>query len=118
MDYGIIVVSEKGQRKMAITQVERGYFSEVTITHGDRETATMNGDSIFCAPRKSTAVTLWKYKGGVLMVLYKGSKHYYRYEGVTMAKVFQMMAAESLGAFIAEEIKPNHKVVKTLIGVL
>ena len=45
-----------------------------------------------------------------LVVVYKGNEKKYFYEAVPAYKIFQMLASESLGAFIAKAIKPHHEV--------
>lgn len=46
----------------------------------------------------------------MLVVQYKNSDTFYRYEGVPFTAMFALMSADSLGAFIAREIKPNYSV--------
>ena len=61
---------------------------------------------------ESSAVYEWVYLAnkGTLVVEYKGSTKEYFYEKVPANKVFQMLASESIGAFIAKAIKPHHEV--------
>jgi hypothetical protein len=61
---------------------------------------------------ESSAVTEWHYlvHTATLVVEYKGSPKQYFYEEVPSYKVFQMLASESIGAFIAKAIKPHHQV--------
>jgi hypothetical protein len=88
------------------------------LTHGDLltyandEWAWITDDLVSSSPRNSTAVGFWYYdvKAKSLVVQYKSSKTFYRYEGVPFATMFALMSADSLGAFIAREIKPNFSV--------
>jgi hypothetical protein len=61
---------------------------------------------------ESSAVSEWNYlvHTATLVVEYKGSTKQYFYEEVPSYKVFQMLASESIGAFIAKAIKPHHQV--------
>lgn len=81
------------------------------ITYANNEWAFVHEDYIASIPSHSTAIEHWAYypKTGKLVVVYKSSPNtFYRYEGVGFATIFAMLTADSLGAFIAKEIKPNH----------
>lgn len=82
------------------------------IDYANQEMAVVENDSISSIPKNSTAIQFWSYtiKTSELAVQYKSSKTAYRYEGVPFSTIFALMWADSLGAFIAKEIKPNFSV--------
>jgi hypothetical protein len=82
------------------------------VTYANNEWAWVREDSISSAPMHSTAISHWHYnvKTNVLTVQYKNSETFYDYEGVPFTAMFALMTADSLGAFIAKEIKPNFSV--------
>ena len=82
---------------------------KVETPNGKASLMSMLGGSVFFEP-KSTAVKTVIYVGTVRMltVTYTNGGTY-RYEGVAFAKVIDLLGAESVGAFIAKQIKPNHK---------
>jgi hypothetical protein len=83
------------------------------VTYANNEWAWVREDSISSAPLHSTAISHWHYnvKTNVLTVQYKGSETFYYYEGVPFSAMFALMSADSLGAFIAKEIKPIYGLV-------
>lgn len=97
---------------MAITAVKDGGLAPTVIQYGDGESASVKGDNITSLPGRSSAVGYWNWNKGNLTVKYRGSQDFYRYIGVSLGAVLRMMNAESLGAFIATEVKPNYEVVK------
>lgn len=97
---------------MAITAVKPGQISPTVIHYGDGEMAFMRGDNITSLPSRSKAVSYWKWAKGELTVQYRGTEVFYRHEGVPLSVVFDLMNAESLGAFVATKIKPNYEVAK------
>jgi hypothetical protein len=87
---------------------------EAMITYANNEWAWIKGDGISSCPTKSSAIEYWQYnvKTNALVVQYKGTnKEFYTYVGVPFSAVFALMSADSLGAFIAKEIKPNYGLV-------
>lgn len=83
------------------------------ITYSNNEWAFVGKDHIGSTPRFSTAISHWAYypKESMLVVLYKSSNDtYYHYLDVPFSTILAMMTAESLGSFIAKEIKPNFSV--------
>lgn len=97
---------------MAITAVKQGVLSPTVIHYGDGEMAFLRKDAISSVMSRSEAVAYWQWFRGELTVQYQGSEAYYRYKGVSLATVFGLMNAESAGAFVATQIKPNHEVAK------
>jgi hypothetical protein len=83
------------------------------VTYANNEWAWVREDSISSATNNSTAIGYWHYnvKTNVLTVQYKNSDTYYDYEGVPFTAMFALMSADSLGAFIAKEIKPIYGLV-------
>lgn len=82
------------------------------VTYANNEWAWVENDLICSCPRQSTAVGFWYYepKTQALVVKYKGGDTYYKYEGVPFFTIFAMLTADSLGAFIAREVKPHFSV--------
>lgn len=82
------------------------------LTYANDEWAWVSGDYIASSPMHSSAIRFWKYEvvTKVLVVKYKNSDTFYTYEGVPFPTMFALMSADSLGAFIAREIKPNFSV--------
>lgn len=83
------------------------------IGYANSETAYVGSTYIWSYPRHSTAIAEWEYRPDrqTFVVVYKASETRYLYEGVPMSVIFSMMTADSLGAFIAREVKPNYSVV-------
>lgn len=75
-------------------------------------TFTVYEDGDIVGKTDSSAITEFHYitTKQVLIVTYKGSDKQYFYEEVPAYKIFQMLASESIGAFIAKAIKPHHQV--------
>ena len=82
------------------------------LTYANGEWAWILGDSIACTVKNSSAIEYWSYDTvrNELLVKYKSSPTGYTYYGVPFATMFALMSADSLGAFIAKEIKPNFSV--------
>lgn len=82
------------------------------ITYANGELAWIRGEKISSSTSQSTAVDYWQYevKQLTLVVKYKNTDTFYTYEGVPFTAVFALMSADSLGAFIAKEIKPHYSV--------
>ena len=83
------------------------------VTYANNEWAWVRDEYISSSTRYSTAIEWWQYnvKTNKLVVQYKNSETFYNYYGVPFALVFALMTADSLGAFIAKEIKPHYSVV-------
>ena len=83
------------------------------VTYANNEWAWVREEHISSSTRYSTAIEWWQYnvKTNKLVVQYKNSETFYNYYGVPFALVFALMTADSLGAFIAKEIKPHYSVV-------
>ena len=65
---------------------------------------------ISCVP-DSTAIKWWNWNNGVLAVQYRSAPHtYYFYQAVPLEEAWNLIMAESVGAFIAKNIKPNYEV--------
>lgn len=88
-------------------------FGTTIIPYSNNEQAMVNGrDSLFSFPDHSTAIEYWTYnpKTEVLTVQYKNNGTFYHYEDVPFHVVFAMLTADSLGAYVAKEIKPKYSV--------
>lgn len=88
-----------------------GKFTYIDYANG--EWAMVSKNSVWSHPSNSTAIKAWDYfpASKRLTVVYKNSDKAYYYEGVPMGVIFAMMTADSLGAFIAREVKPHYSVV-------
>lgn len=95
-------------------------YKEFTISTGEvlHRITYANDEMAFVDNRKntvssvcdnSTAIRWWQYDvtKNELVVLYKNNPTYYHYAGVPYSTLFAMLSADSLGAFVAKEIKPN-----------
>jgi hypothetical protein len=82
------------------------------ITYANEEWAWVIGDAIACTVKNSSAIAYWSYNtsNNELRVQYKSSDTNYTYYGVPFSTLFALMTADSLGAFIAKEIKPNFSI--------
>ena len=82
------------------------------LDYANGETAFMYTNSIASTVVNSTAVDFWSYDPSTkdLAVRYKSSPTFYRYEDVPFHVIFALMLADSLGAFIAKEVKPYYSV--------
>jgi len=88
-----------------------GKFTYIEYANG--EYAHVGKKFIFSYPENSTAIAEWTYNPTTqtLGVIYKSSETIrYNYDGVPMSVIFTMLTADSLGAFIAREVKPNYTV--------
>lgn len=83
------------------------------IEYSNNEWAMVGKNYIWSETSHSTAISGWEYRPHkqTLTVTYKNSDTRYTYEGVPMSVIFAMFLADSLGAFIAREVKPNYSVV-------
>ena len=72
-------------------------------------TFTVFDDGVIVGKPESSAVKDWTYltHTQTFVVTFTGSTKEYYYEDVPAYKVFQMLASESAGAFIATAIKPH-----------
>ena len=75
-------------------------------------TFTVYDDGHLVGRPTSSAIERFHYmtNSETLVVVSKGNEKKYFYEAVPAYKIFQMLASESLGAFIAKAIKPHHEV--------
>ena len=106
---------------MTLTRHNEGMSNTLTydtdhnpcVTYANNEWAWVRDEYISSSTRYSTAIEWWQYnvKTNKLVVQYKNSETFYNYYGVPFALVFALMTADSLGAFIAKEIKPHYSVV-------
>jgi hypothetical protein len=98
-------------------------MSETTLTHinstvgkglnyANGEMAWITGDNVRSSCMYSTAIAYWDYSVVTknFIVKYKSSEKFYQYEGVPYSVIIEMMFADSIGAFIAKQIKPNYSV--------
>jgi hypothetical protein len=87
-----------------------GKFTYIDYANG--ECAIVGKSYIMSFPENSTAIAEWTYRPAkqTLSVIYKKGDTRYTYEAVPMSVIFAMLTADSLGAFIAREVKPNYGV--------
>lgn len=97
---------------MNTSTIRQSTLGDTFIDYANQEKAVVSDLSIGSCPHNSSAVQYWSYKvkTNELVVQYKSSETFYRYEGVPFSTIFALMNAESLGAFIAKEIKPNFSI--------
>jgi hypothetical protein len=88
------------------------YTGDTFIDYANKEMAVIDDRRISSVAIHSSAIYYWSYDivSNELVVQYKSSDTYYHYVGVPFSTIFALMNADSLGAFIAKEIKPNFSV--------
>lgn len=84
------------------------------IDYANNEIALIDTNFLSSFPDHSSAIAFWNYnlKNNLLMVRYKSSETFYHYEKVPFVAIFSLLTADSLGAFIAKEIKPHYSVLQ------
>lgn len=84
----------------------------ITYANGEWAHFQRNGTVLASCPNNSSAVQFWYYNLAEqeLVVQYKKSETFYHYENVPFSVIFDLMLADSLGAFIAKEVKPKYSV--------
>ena len=92
--------------------IKQTSYGVSVIEYTNNETAIVSDDRIGSICLNSSAIGYWTYntKTNGLTVQYKSSETFYDYVGVPFSTIFAPMNADSLGAFIAREIKPNFSV--------
>lgn len=82
------------------------------VLYANKEMAWFSDDTIGSSTMYSTAIAFWSYNiiSKEFVVKYRSSDTYYTYEQVPYSVIFDLMFADSLGAFIAKEIKPLYSV--------
>lgn len=95
----------------ALTHIKTDRYQGLVYANGEK--AWVRDDRISSLPDKSTAIGWWSYQTTTkqLCVQYRSSETYYYYEGVPYGVVIEMMFADSLGSFIAKNIKPHYSVI-------
>ena len=86
--------------------------TRLVIPYANGEKAFVRSHRIASVPNNSTAIRYWSYKPEkqTLTVQYANGDKFYDYEGVPFSAVYAMMLADSLGNFIAKNIKPFYTV--------
>ncbi len=100
-----------GMNKTAIAIQHQPTISDLPMPQGG--VFTVYGDGTLYAEPESSAVKEFTYltNSQTLVVRFVGNEHKeYFYDDVPAYKIFQMLASESIGAFIAKAIKPHHEV--------
>jgi len=69
---------------------------------------------IILQPENSSSVVkaTWHDFNALYVTFTSSPDSCYCYEGVTFRQMVQLLNADSVGSFIAKEIKPNHEVIK------
>lgn len=82
------------------------------ITYANGEIAWLHETRIGSLVKDSSAIGYWTYDivSKTLTVQYRSSDTFYYYEEVPYTVIFEMMFADSLGAFVAKTIKPTYSV--------
>ena len=79
----------------------------------------MSEGNLFCFPDNSSSISYWSVWGAGLTVQFHGSPNtYYTYKGVPAILVTALIFAESIGSFIATEIKGKYECAKTEIDLV
>jgi hypothetical protein len=104
-------MSETALTPLETTVTSTGETSK-GLGYANGEMAWFRDNSIASSTMYSTAIAYWTYDVVTkdFIVKYKSSETYYTYEGVPHSVIFDMMFADSLGAFIAKTIKPTYSV--------
>lgn len=84
----------------------------ITYANGEWAHFQRDGQVLASCPNNSSAVQFWYYNlsDQELVIQYKKSETFYHYENVPFSVIFDLMLADSLGAFIAKEVKPKYSV--------
>lgn len=82
---------------------------QITLPNGDM--VFIMQDNVFCAEVTSTSIQYWAYMPNSkrFTVQYRTSETYYTYVGVPFEVVHGLMTADSVGKYVATEIKPNYE---------
>jgi hypothetical protein len=85
---------------------------KIITTSGDN--AFLHEERIGSNAFSSSSVEYWSYKPDKkeLVIQYKSSEVFYVYEGVPFSVLFGLLSAESIGSFVAKEVKPNYEFTK------
>jgi len=84
------------------------------IVTASGDNAFQNGERIGSFATESKSVEYWSYDAEQkeLTVQYKSSKAFYIYASVPFSTLFGLLTAESIGSFVAKEVKPNYEFTK------
>lgn len=97
---------------MTTTTITKQSADCLLYANDERAFFLNEGQWLASLPLQSSAIQWWSYElgTGVLTVQYQSSDTFYRYQSVPFHVIFDLMLAESLGHFIAKEVKPNYSV--------
>lgn len=81
------------------------------IVTASGDSAFQNGEQIGSFATESKSVEYWNYDADrkELVIQYKSSTAFYIYESVPFSTLFGLLTAESIGSFVAKEVKPNYE---------
>lgn len=84
------------------------------IGYANGEIAMATATAISSCPKYSEAIAYWDYNVAdkMLVVRYMSSSRFYYYKEVPYTVIFGLLTADSIGAYIAKEIKPNYEMMK------
>ena len=87
-------------------------FLNIENNHGECW-VTNEGTIMLTLANSSSIQDVWLGTSSRLQVVFHSDpKTTYFYEGVSMGKMFSLVKSDSVGAFIAKEIIPNHAMTK------
>lgn len=88
--------------------------NKITTASGDNVYLNTDGKRVGSMAYSSTSVEYWNYKAETseLVIQYKSSETFYVYSGVPFSVLFGLLSAESIGSFVAKEVKPNYEFTK------
>lgn len=87
------------------------------LNYANNEIAFIDDNDLSSLCEHSSAISFWNYnlKDKSLTVRYLSSEQFYGYENVPFVAIFSLLSADSLGAFIAKEIKPYYSVTQKMV---
>lgn len=99
-------------KEQLIIKPRKGATGDFSCEYGNGEVAIFGYEGVWSYLRHSTAIRQWEWRYDTLefRVMYLSSDKEYRYEGVPMVAVWNLLMADSVGSFIATKIKPHYSV--------
>jgi hypothetical protein len=68
--------------------------------------------AVSCQVAESTSIKYWSWGRNLLTVEFVQSPNkYYHYQGVPYSTVVELLNADSVGSFVARQIKPNYELL-------
>ena len=89
----------------------KSQFSDIVNEHG-KCFMSEYGMIILQPENSSVAKVAWHDHDSLYVTFTSSPDSCYCYDGVTFRQMMKLLNADSVGSFIAKEIKPNHEVIK------